>query len=347
MSSDEEIVRKIEKFLDDETFRDLNRDLSETTLFDVLGISFEERTHSRMLGWLLDPSESHGVGSTILRRFLCGASKLARDNSINFGEGNGSPIQPLKAETFSFSDLKIEPEYWLKTRRRPDFVLWSQSEKWLCVIENKILSDEGEEQTTDYYKEMLESFPAKEFPQRLFIYLSPNADAAPNSKHFISVGYSFIEYLLSRHSDLASPFGRSTIAQYIKCLGRRVLEQDHLEEICRKLYHEHHEAIKMIVRYGDVNQLATAIRDQVMESLQRERNPIIEGRRKWKSKSAKNWITIWPEGWPTGPSRGWPAFYGIDFETNGTTETVKRIGIWGNSPHWDEVRKLFWSCPTF
>jgi hypothetical protein len=166
------IAEAIESLIEDPEFQFLNRAPPETTLFDILRISLEERTHSRMLGWLLNPSESHGLGDVLVRRFLYEASKLARSRKIDFGPA-GHPITPLQAQTFSFRDLVVNPEYTFLSGRRIDLLLWSESGGWLCGIENKILSDEGDEQTTDYYREMLISFPVASFPHRLFVYLTP------------------------------------------------------------------------------------------------------------------------------------------------------------------------------
>jgi hypothetical protein len=115
-------IDSIEALIEDPAFHDLKRRLSESTLFDVLGIAFEERTHSRMLGWLLDPSESHGLETVLLRKFLYKAAKRARGLLFDC---MAHPMTPLEAETWTFSDMKIEREYPLPNARRPDIVLWS------------------------------------------------------------------------------------------------------------------------------------------------------------------------------------------------------------------------------
>jgi hypothetical protein len=335
----DETVRLIEALIEDAEFQSLNRELSETTLFDILGLSLEERIHSRMLGWLMDPAASHGLGGATLRRFLYSAAKLARSQLIDL-DGNGYPMTPLQAETYSFSDLVIRAEYCLSTERRLDLLLWSERERWLCVIENKILSDEGEEQTTDYYSEMLNGFPAAKFPYRLFVYLTPEGDG-PKSRHFIPMKYSALECLLSRGSDSASTFGRTAIDQYVRCLRRRVVEREQLQEVCVRLYRNHRSAIDTIVRYGNVNQLATVIAKRVLQSLRDERQPVIPDRQiEWESSSGRDWIAIWPRHWPTGPSRRYPGFYRIKFETQGTTERVQ-VGIWFDPPHGSIVKGLF------
>jgi hypothetical protein len=338
MSSDDDTIRLIEELIEDPKFKQLNQDLSETTLFDVLGISLEERTHSRMLGWLLDPAESHGLGGTILRRFLYESAKLARSKRIGF-DGNGSPITPLGAETFSFSDLEIRSEYCLSPERRLDLLLWSKGGGWLCVIENKILSGEGEEQTTDYYSEVLNRFPATDFPHRLFVYLTPDGSES-KSRHFVPMNYSVVEMLLCAGSDSSSAFGRSAIDQYVRCLRRRVVARE-LKELCLRLYRNHRSAIDTIVRYGNINQLATMTAERTLQSLRDERQPIIPDRLiEWKTSSGRGWIAIWPRHWPTGPSRGWAAYYCILFKTQGTIERIE-VGLRFDPPNGPKVRELF------
>src|ERR1035438_1398420 len=159
--------RSIEDLIECPSFERLESLLPCPSLFEVLGISTDEYVHSKMLLWLLDPSESHGLGSEVLRKFLFSAAKLARARTTTFGE-DGEPITPLQAQSFSFADVQLRSEYSLENDRRPDLVLWSARERWLCVVENKVFSDEGEGQTTSYYDEMRRSFPPRDFPFRLF-----------------------------------------------------------------------------------------------------------------------------------------------------------------------------------
>ena len=239
----------IEKLIENVDFQGLKLRLSESTLFDVLGISFEERIHSKMLGWLLNPSESHGLGDGLLRPFLYAAAKLYADakraGSVH-SDQNIHAMTPLQAATYSFPDLRIDPEYPLPSARRPDMVLWSAREKWLCVIENKILAGEGEQQTTAYYEEMLSSFSVAKFESRLFVYLSPKG-SAPESTHFVGMSYSVILNLLSELSESASGLGRIGIDQYVKCLRGQVVGPEALRDICWKLYRNHYRAIKTIL----------------------------------------------------------------------------------------------------
>lgn len=42
----------------------------EFNLFDVLGVVHRELQHSNVLGWLLDPRGSHGMGNYVLKGFI-------------------------------------------------------------------------------------------------------------------------------------------------------------------------------------------------------------------------------------------------------------------------------------
>jgi hypothetical protein len=339
------VPEPIERLIERQEFRDLSKRLSEDTVFDILGVSLDERTHSRMLAWLLDPSESHGLGTAIVRRFLYEAAKLARQKALDF-ELPGRLITPLLAETLSFADLVIQPEYSLPSARRPDLVLSSEREGWLCLIENKIGSGEGEEQTSDYYSGAVESFPPGNFPHRLFVYLSPRG-LRPQSKYFVPMSYSSLLEILVRESSAASVRGQTTISQYVKCLRSRVVEQKELQEICWKLYRTHATAVDTIVQYGKVNLLAARTAERVLELLGDPGQPPLADRQvKWRQDSGTGWIGTWPGHWRTGRRYGWPAYFAIVADSPGagaggvTTERI-RVGIWFDSPNGPGVRDIF------
>jgi hypothetical protein len=93
---------------------------------DWLGVLARERhevTHSRLLGWLCDPSGEHGLGTTFLRAFL---------------ELVGSPFPADPSATVS---LEVEGGSGLS---RADLVIDLPTGR--VVIENKVDAPEGPEQ---------------------------------------------------------------------------------------------------------------------------------------------------------------------------------------------------------
>jgi hypothetical protein len=253
LTTGDDEMRSIEALLEDAEFQRLERSLSEPILFDILGMTFNEGIHSRMLRWLLDPSESHGLGTTFLRRFLYAAAKASVQNDYGV---NGHPITPLEAESYSFADVSVDAESELPNHRRLDLVVRSEREKWLCVIENKVLAAEGDEQTISYYEESLGGFQVSKFPSRLFVYLSPNG-VRPSSRHFVPMAYFALARLLRKCSDLGSNFGRIAIDQYVRCLEGRIVELMPRFQLCwvNRLRPSEHRPVLLNQRGGSFSLL--------------------------------------------------------------------------------------------
>ena len=72
-SDKEELLRFMQEA---DCLESLSKWTNEFNMFDVLKISRTEIRHSNMLGWLLDPNESHGLGDTFLYRVV---SKLSQN----------------------------------------------------------------------------------------------------------------------------------------------------------------------------------------------------------------------------------------------------------------------------
>ena len=107
---------KIESLLMDPAFKRLERDFSESNLFDIIGLAEDERTHSRILAWLLSPGETHGLGFGFIQRFLAEAARIAKVRDLSFDYGQR--MDPLFVETLSFLDVTIQPEYTMPNSSR-------------------------------------------------------------------------------------------------------------------------------------------------------------------------------------------------------------------------------------
>jgi len=61
--------KALEEFLMDiEILEPLERIISEFNVFEALGIIHTEIRHSKVLSWLLDPAENHGLGDYVLKK---------------------------------------------------------------------------------------------------------------------------------------------------------------------------------------------------------------------------------------------------------------------------------------
>ncbi len=63
-------VSKILRLIHDPVFADFEEAQKAISFFNVVGRTFTETWHSALLGWLLNPKSSHGLGDFALRRFM-------------------------------------------------------------------------------------------------------------------------------------------------------------------------------------------------------------------------------------------------------------------------------------
>ncbi|HXW01444.1 MAG TPA: PD-(D/E)XK nuclease family protein [Anaerolineae bacterium] len=112
-------------------------------IFDVLGLR-DERYHNRMLAWLLNPAESHGLGPRFLANFLS--------------------LVEIEHDPEEF--VQIEAEYTIYApdnpkKRRPDIYL--QTDGYHIFIENKVrrTSIWGENQLDESFYQFYEDTQLK------------------------------------------------------------------------------------------------------------------------------------------------------------------------------------------
>ena len=95
-------------------------------MFSVLGCARNEQAHSRLLAWLLDPAEAHGLGSKFLRRFM---------------------LEAVGEEPPSTSDVRVSTEFHHSAGR---FDIHIEGREWCLVVENKVDWVASEDQRNRY-----------------------------------------------------------------------------------------------------------------------------------------------------------------------------------------------------
>ena len=149
-------------------------------VFQILQVEHdEERTHSRLLRWLLDPRESHGQGTYLLDRFLecC-----------------------LESEPTQKDDWRARTEVWMPDGRI-DIVLSSASERRLIVIENKIYAAEQPRQLQRYGEWMDRQSTTYDPAKAKLVYLTldghPSTTAAGRPYLQLAYGPMIVDWLTS------------------------------------------------------------------------------------------------------------------------------------------------------
>ena len=240
-----EINQRILSLLSCKPFHQLTAFYKQTTLFNVIGTERSENRHSAFLRWLLSPDSSHGLGTAPLKLFLRLIATL-ESGKQTFGDALCRKILAGNYELELLEPVDIEKNvgkltvqdngnYEKSSKDRID--IWTvvcltyeedgEEMKWAVpiVVENKIYSKEGKDQTKRYYAAMINYIEAKEKETELNycpigVLLSPENKAAKCGQ-FASISYQqLLDYVLTPVSYMPMPAAESSFVKtYICNLG--------------------------------------------------------------------------------------------------------------------------------
>jgi hypothetical protein len=225
-----------------ERFVIANRDLETLealakrfNIFEALGVVRAERTHSKFLGFLLNPKESHGLGSRFLKRFLQTALEYPPKTA---------PLTPIEIDLLDLSEAEILFEH-----DNIDVLIRDVQNDINVIVENKVDSTQHSGQLAKYYERESARYPRR----RVFgIYLTIDGDD-PENDNYASISHSAIPRLLSELSEAPGlhidPEVQFALRQYSEALGRHFMADAEIKKLCEKLYRQHKKAIDLIVSH--------------------------------------------------------------------------------------------------
>jgi len=232
-------LQALEDFIVDDDLERLEDLVAEFNIFKVLGIQTRETRHSAFLAWLLDPDGSHRLGDYFLRRFLSRVTGYARATGM-------SKIRSFDVDGWRFDDVVVDVE-----RYEIDILIRSDLDKFVCVIENKILSAEHSGQLKKYRQTVEKEYPGL---TPLFVLLSPDGVTAINEEdaaNYVPFSYveiaDLIERVLRTRSSILGNNVRTALEQYLVSLRRYVLSESEVQKLAREIYSNHKQAIDLII----------------------------------------------------------------------------------------------------
>lgn len=182
----------MEDEINSEAFRALEADASNLdgiedlldifNIFEAVGFTSQEVTHSRLLAFLLDPRNSHGLGPSFLRGFLQKISELPDGEEFLSSEHARSRTL---GETTILTEVRTEDG-------RIDILLLNEPDKWALIVENKVWTKEHHDQLDRYYRIVREDYQDWQVSG---IYLTPRG-AAPSHERYQPLGYGTVCRLL-------------------------------------------------------------------------------------------------------------------------------------------------------
>lgn len=246
----------LERFvLDNPDLERLESILGDFNPFVALNWTRQETRHSQFLRWLLDPTETHGVGAYFLRIFTKRAAAKAT--------GRASAPSVVDLDSWEFTDAHVVTEW-----NNIDVLVRSDESGFVAVVENKIDSAEHSQQLHRYRQLVEAQYPTY---KRLFILLTVEGDI-PSDEAYVTLTYSEVARLVSdvleRRSDQLAPEVRSFLSHYVEMLRRHIVEDSEIQELCRRIYQTHRRALDIIFESRPDRTLAVSEFLQEMVSAQ-------------------------------------------------------------------------------
>jgi hypothetical protein len=201
-----------------------------------------------MLGWMLNPSENHGLGDAFLKGIL--QSIIERD-----AEDKYDVFKILLMDLYGFTVARE----W----RNIDILLVSEDEKMVIAVENKVGTSEHDDQLNRYRNILEQEYPDY---KRIFVFLTPDGDNPSDPKNWSVLTYNDVLNVLNGILDRMrlNPDVELMIKNYVDILRRDIVEDKELAEICDKIYKKHQKALDLIFEYrmdgrGQVSEIVREI----------------------------------------------------------------------------------------
>lgn len=283
-----EDLKALEAFvLDNSDLSTLEQRISQFNIFEALDIVHQEIRHSNFLAWLLDPAENHGLGANFLSAFLMHSLSKGRQLRMRVS----SPV--------GVYGLNLEDTLLQREQDSIDILATNERARLVLVVENKVKSSEHDDQLERYARVVKTRYPQCE---AIFVYLSPEGPSSLDDR-YIPVTYQEIAKLVDRllaegAAGLAEPI-RLVLTHYRDLLGRHIVPESDIAELCRGIYRKHKRALDLIFEHRPDLQTQIA---EFLQELVRARDDLVLDR------SPKGYIRFSSKSWDAqflGRGSGW------------------------------------------
>lgn len=235
----EKVEEWLMQFHSNQATRAIIRKINQNSILDIYGIARSETHHSKFLAWLFNPNESHNTGELALRKLLNIAVRRGveqKNQSEDFLWVKKRVLTSASLSSTSTSNVQVLTESYVEAQGKKgakgridilvnNFALGGKTIN--IIIENKIYSNEHDEQTTTYFEGINKKFP-KPKNINIFLYLTPKSNwempkedgPSCTCKDFIEINYQDIltEVLTSILEEPISSATRIAIEDYIHCI---------------------------------------------------------------------------------------------------------------------------------
>ena len=233
----EKVEEWLMQFHSNQATRAIIRKINQNSILDIYGIARSETHHSKFLAWLFNPNESHNTRELALRKLLNIAVRRGieqNNQSKDFQWFRNTVLTSATHSSTSASNVQVLTESYVEaqgkkgTKGRIDILVSNLAlggDFINIIVENKIYSNEHDEQTTTYFEGINKKFPDQ---KNIFLYLTPKSNwempkedgPSCTCKDFIEINYQDIltEVLTSILEEPISSATKIAIEDYIHCI---------------------------------------------------------------------------------------------------------------------------------
>jgi hypothetical protein len=241
-------LQQLSEFLLSRQLVRLETRLGGFNLFNVLGLANKELIHSRMLAWLLQPGESHGLGDLFLRRWLM---HVLSDADVSDAK---LPTAP-DIEAAEWVEVDAVTEVAMSREDRLDVVVTlrerGQVERlWLVAVEVKVDSDEGDQQLPRYSQVLAKRYPNADQKVLLFLtkYETPPSDPLWIHTQFEVVATALRDSIAQRADGIgAGP--KLVLSNYVSLLEETFMTNSKVIRAVENIVKMHPEAVELLVKH--------------------------------------------------------------------------------------------------
>lgn len=233
-----DIIQYIIDFNNDPEVQQLQSYYYNQTMPEILGVSRREVSHSAFLAWLFNPEANHGLGARPLIQLLELYLQCYRNQGKNFLTPDLQTAILTRDITIIASEVGIEKFVETnKSKGRADIVIECDIRSSVCsieklriVIENKVYSNEHDNQTQTYFDYYEKQKTNNNKEENLYIYLTPpSVESAAECAYFVHLTYQHLldhvlEYMIFQND--ISERTKFILNEYIACLSIPANEAD-------------------------------------------------------------------------------------------------------------------------
>jgi PD-(D/E)XK nuclease superfamily len=269
-------LKELERFVvENDDLLAIESRIGRFNIFDALSLTHVEIRHSNFLAFILDPAESHGQGQLFLKGLLMDLLKSA--------PAELRPLSPIDLDGTDLRGVEVRREW-----KNIDLLITCKEPRFAVVIENKIGSHEHSNQLSRYQATMRENYP--DLPA-LYVYLTPDADE-PSDESWVPYSYADIHRVFERvRETYRNAIGDDILVfldHYLNLLGTRFMNDEKVDELCRRIYKNHRQALDLI--WERVGSPKSAAFGEVVN--------VVEADVRWRSwHESTNYISLQPKIW--------------------------------------------------